>query len=220
MDIKKEAELRVLRHFANNEEGLIPKGMEEYECIAACERLEEKKYVWVAWIEGHDFEALRILPSGLVYLKELEREERGELSELERLRKENAELKTIIDQLSTYGIPIIFNDNLDYTIIIDELAKVDRFELGPKQFVLTLKEFFESIHWLTTTKNSVIVRWMKLQGLVGECEDNLSHVTRNKKMDNLKSSLKKIFQYENDNGLWADKDIFYKKGRAKINKGK
>lgn len=75
MDIKKEAELRVLRHFANNEEGLIPKGMEEYECIAACERLEEKKYVWVAWIEGHDFEALRILPSGLVYLKELEMEE-------------------------------------------------------------------------------------------------------------------------------------------------
>lgn len=220
MEMKKEAELRVLRHLANKGKGMIPEGMEKYECIAACERLEEKKCVRVAWLEGHDFEKLKILPSGHVYLKELEKEERGELSELERLRIENAELKAKIEQLLTYGLPNIFNDNLDFTKIKNELQRVDKFGLGPKQIALAEKEFFESINWLVISKNSAFVKWMKLQGLISDCEENLSHVKRNKKMDELKTCLKKIFQFENNKGLWEDKEQFYKKDRIKINQGK
>ena len=102
MEMKREAELRVLRHFANNEEGLVPKGMEKFEFIAACDRLEEKKYVKGFWITEHDIEGLIINATGLVYLKELEMEEKGEQSKMERLRKENAEQKAKIEQLSTY----------------------------------------------------------------------------------------------------------------------
>ena len=220
MEMKKEAELRVLRHLANKGKEMIPEGMEKYECIAACERLEEKKCVRVAWLEGHDFEHIKILPSGRVYLQELEKEEKSELSELERLRIENAELKAKIKQLSTIGIPIIFNDNLDYTKIKTELEKVDKFGLGPKQFALAVKEFFKSINWLIISKNSAFVKWMKLQGLISDCEENLSHVKHNKKMDELNTCLKKIFQFENNRGLWEDKEQFYKKDRIKINQGK
>lgn len=219
MDMKKDAELRVLRHFANNEEGLVPEGMEKFECIASCERLEEKKYVWVAWIEGHDFEALRVLPSGLVYLKELEMEERGEQDELEQLRKENAELKAKIEQLTTYGLPSIFHDNLDWAEIKKELISVDRLCLGPKQFLLTLKEFFDGVKWLTITKNTDFVKWMKKQGIVEDCADNLSNVSHNEEMVKLKDTLKRIFQFEKSNGVWVDKEKYYKKNRAMINSG-
>lgn len=113
MEMKKEAELRVLRHFANKEEGLVPKGIEKFECIAALDRLQEKKYVKVAWLTGHDFESVRIEATGLVYLKELEMEERGEQGELEQLRKENAELRAKIVQVGIQNNPPEFLKLLD-----------------------------------------------------------------------------------------------------------
>lgn len=111
--MKKEAELRVLRHFANDEEELVPKGMEKFECIAALDRLYEKKYVRVAWLTGHDFEGVSIEAAGLVYLKELEMEERGEQGELEQLRKENAELRAKLEQANIQNTPPNFLKLLD-----------------------------------------------------------------------------------------------------------
>lgn len=94
MDIRKEAELRVLRQLIKNKGEVNPDGMEEHEYKAACYRLEEKHCVQLARIYG-GFEAIRILDEGYVYLKELKIEEEKETSELERLKTENAMLKAI-----------------------------------------------------------------------------------------------------------------------------
>jgi hypothetical protein len=94
MDIRKEAELRVLRHLIENKDEMIPDGMEEHEYKAACYRLEEKHCVQLARIYG-GFEGIRILDEGYVYLKELGIEEKKEASEIERLKTENAKLKAI-----------------------------------------------------------------------------------------------------------------------------
>jgi hypothetical protein len=93
MDYNKSAELRVLRHLKEDAKELIPEGMEEFEFYATCDRLEKLGFVQVAWIEGHEAEDARILDAGMMRLKELEMELAGEESELERLRRENAELK-------------------------------------------------------------------------------------------------------------------------------
>lgn len=94
MDIRKEAELRVLRHLVEKKDEMIPDGMEGHEYKAACYRLEEKHCVRLARIDG-GFEAIRILDEGYVYLKELEIEEKKETSEFERLKNENAKLKIV-----------------------------------------------------------------------------------------------------------------------------
>lgn len=94
MDIRKEAELRILRNLVEYKDDRIPDGMEEHEYKAACYRLEEKHCVQLARVYG-GFEAIRILDEGYVYLKELEIEEKKETSELERLKNENAKLKAI-----------------------------------------------------------------------------------------------------------------------------
>ncbi len=94
MDIRKEAELRVLRQLIKNKGEVNPDGLEEHEYKAACYRLEEKHCVQLARIYG-GFEAIRILDEGYVYLRELEIEEKKEASELERLKTEYAKLKAI-----------------------------------------------------------------------------------------------------------------------------
>ena len=92
MDIKKESELRVLRHLEKKSVEMIPKGMDEHEFNAACYRLEKKGCVRLARIEG-GFEAIRMLDEGFVYLNELEMEEKENKDELERLRNEVADLR-------------------------------------------------------------------------------------------------------------------------------
>lgn len=99
MDIYKNAELRVLRHLADDPEELIPEGMEDWEFYATCDRLEKRGCVRVAWIEGHEAEDAMILDTGRMRLKELEMELAGEESELERLRRENEELKAKLQEL-------------------------------------------------------------------------------------------------------------------------
>lgn len=46
--------------------------LEDFEITTILDRLEENGYVQVAWIEGHGYEAVRLLDKGKVYLKELE----------------------------------------------------------------------------------------------------------------------------------------------------
>ena len=96
MDIRKEAELRVLRNLKNKGKEIIPNGMDEHEFKAACYRLKDKGCVRLALIEGGGIESIRMLDEGFVYLKELEIELIREMSELNRLQNENAKLKSII----------------------------------------------------------------------------------------------------------------------------
>lgn len=93
MDIRKDSELRVLRHLQKKVDQMIPDGMDKHEFNAACYRLEKKNCVKLARIEG-GFEAIRMLDEGYVYLKELEIEEKDDRDELERLRNEVADLKS------------------------------------------------------------------------------------------------------------------------------
>lgn len=123
MEIKKVAELRVLRHLQERSEIMIPDEMDENEFKAACYSLEKKNCVKLARIDG-GFEAVRMLDDGLVYLKELEWEESDNKNELERLKNENAELKAL-SKNKGHGI---FDDTREfveatqylYTIIMAE----------------------------------------------------------------------------------------------------
>lgn len=112
MDIYKEAELRVLQHLTNDTNELMPEGMKDWEFNAVCDRLEKEGCVRVAWIEGHRAEAVMLLDAGRMRLRELEIEARGAESELERLQKENEELKARLQP----------NDNPSDDEIVKELA--------------------------------------------------------------------------------------------------
>ena len=128
MDIKKESELRVLRHLEEKSVEMIPKGMDEHEFNAACYRLEKKNYVKLARIEG-GFEAIRMLDEGFVHLKELEMEEKEDRDEIERLRNENAELKAL-------------SRNKQYVIF----EKTQKFVEDTQYFctIITSPEFYDS----------------------------------------------------------------------------
>ena len=103
MDIRKESELRVLRHLQNGGNMMIPDGMDEHEFRAACYRLEKNNCVRLARIEGGGFEAIRMLDEGFVYLKELEMEEENEKGEFKHplnviadLEKQSENQKSVI----------------------------------------------------------------------------------------------------------------------------
>ena len=99
MDIYKEAELRVLRHLVNDPTELVPEGMEDWEFNATCDQLESRGLIKVAWVEGHQAEAVRMFDKGRMRLKELERQAHEEGDELEQLRMENAELRRKLAEL-------------------------------------------------------------------------------------------------------------------------
>ncbi len=118
----------------------------------------------------------------------------------------------------------VFHDNLDESQIVSELLKVNKLELGPKQFALAFQEFFLEIGWLVTTVDTQFVGWMKYHQIMTNSGNDLQHVRRNNEMSILKENLKIIFQYRNSNYKWEDRDNFYHKDAAgntlkKINNG-
>jgi hypothetical protein len=64
-------ELLVLRAIDSGDE-TKQEDLEEFEVNTILDTLEEKRYIQVAWIEGHRPEAVRLLDKGRVYLKHLE----------------------------------------------------------------------------------------------------------------------------------------------------
>ena len=64
-------ELLVLRAIDSGDE-TKQEDLEEFEVNTILDKLEEKGYIHVAWIEGHSPEAVRLLDKGRVYLKHLE----------------------------------------------------------------------------------------------------------------------------------------------------
>ncbi len=64
-------ELLVLRAIESGDE-TKQEDLEEFEVNTILDTLEEKRYIQVAWIEGHRPEAVRLLDKGRVYLKHLE----------------------------------------------------------------------------------------------------------------------------------------------------
>lgn len=117
--------------------------------------------------------------------------------------------------------PKVFHDNLNDKIIATTLLKTDRMGLGPKQFALTLQEFFSSIGWLVNTIDTQFVTWMKTHELMHAAASDLQHVSKNSKMDTIKDNLKNTFQFLNAINEWEDKREYYKrKDSQKINNGK
>lgn len=119
----------------------------------------------------------------------------------------------------------VFHANLDETQIASALLRIDKKGLGPKQFMLSVQEFFESIGWLTApVVDTQFISWMKTRQIVTKSADNLQHVSKNETMEELKYSMKSTFQFINTNNVWEDKDIYYKRDAAgytlmKINNG-
>ena len=64
-------ELLVLRAIESGDE-TKQEDLEEFEVNTILDKLEEKGYIKVAWIEGHKPEGVRLLDKGRVYLKQLE----------------------------------------------------------------------------------------------------------------------------------------------------
>ncbi len=123
------------------------------------------------------------------------------------------------------NVPKVFHDNLDDAQIASALLRIDKKRLGPKQFMLSAQEFFGDIGWLTLPIiDTQFVGWMKAKQIVIKAADNLQHVSRNETMEELKDIMKRTFQFKNDNNVWEDKDVYYKKDSAgntlrKINNG-
>ena len=64
-------ELLVLRAIESGDDTKY-EDLEEFEINTILDKLEEKRYIQVAWIEGHKPEAVRLLDKGRCYLKQLE----------------------------------------------------------------------------------------------------------------------------------------------------
>ena len=64
-------ELKVLRAIAYEDEFML-EDLEHYEVTTILDDLEDKGYVEVAWVEGHDYEDVRMLDKGWAYMKQLE----------------------------------------------------------------------------------------------------------------------------------------------------
>lgn len=202
-------ELLVLRAFNTGCEFQL-EDLEDFEITTILDRLEENGYVQVAWIEGHGYEAVRLLDKGKVYLKELE--ERRDINDIES------------DQVPQTKVEVassVFNDKLDERKICSELLKTDHLKLGPKQFALASKDFFKEIGWLATDIDTHYVGWMKTNQIIKCAANDLQHVTSNNMMVKLKENLKIKFQFLNRKGKWEDNLEYYKRQDSKkINSGK
>ena len=202
-------ELLVLRAFNTGCEFQL-EDLEDFEITTILDRLEENGYVQVAWIEGHGYEAVRLLDKGKVYLKELE--ERRDINDIESGQVPQTKVEAAIS---------VFNDKLDERKICSELLKTDHLKLGPKQFAFATKDFFRKIGWLATDIDTHYVGWMKNNQIINCAANDLQHVQNNDNMDKLKENLKKTFQFENGKGKWEDNLEYYKRQDSKkINSGK
>lgn len=85
-------ELKVLRSLEHKDDAFL-EDLSDSELGTIFNSLEQNRFIRVAWVEGHAPEDIQLLDAGRVYLRNLEEEEKNGLSELERLRKENDELK-------------------------------------------------------------------------------------------------------------------------------
>ena len=201
-------ELLVLRAFNTGCEFQL-EDLEDFEITTVLDRLEENGYVQVAWIEGHGYEAVRLLDKGKVYLKELE--ERRDINDIESGQ---------VPQTKVEVASSVFNDKLDERKICSELLKTDHLKLGAKQFAFATKEFFRDLGWLATDIDTHYVGWMKNNQIIKCAANDLQHVTPNNKMAELKENLKTKFQFLNGKGKWEDNLEYYKKKDSKkINSG-
>lgn len=85
-------ELKILRCLDQKDDAFL-ENLSNYEFGTIVNSLEQKRFIRVAWMEGHVAEDYQLLDAGRVYLRKLEKEEKNEFSEVERLRKENDELR-------------------------------------------------------------------------------------------------------------------------------
>ena len=93
-------ELKVLRAFDSRDEYQF-EDLSEDEIIVILDRLEADECVRVAWISGHKWEDVRLLPKGKVYMKQLLEQSRKKTNGekvIDLLRKEVAELKAKLNK--------------------------------------------------------------------------------------------------------------------------
>ena len=71
-----DKELKVLLHIEHEDgDATPPEGMSIAGYATACDKLKEKGFARVAFVEGHEVEAVSILPAGMSYLEDWREEE-------------------------------------------------------------------------------------------------------------------------------------------------
>lgn len=201
-------ELLVLRAFRTGDVFQL-EDLEDYEVSTILDELEEKGCVYVARIEGHGYEGVRLLDKGKAYLKELE--EKRQTPEIPP-SENSVQKETFVES--------VLNDKLDERKVVTALLKTKRLGLGPKQFAFAVKDFFRSISWLTTDIDTKFVSWMKANQIITTASKDLQHVKENDKMEKLKGNLHNTFQLLNGKNKWEDRREYYKNNDSqKINSG-
>ena len=201
-------ELLVLRAFSTGDAFQL-EDLEDYEVSTILDELEEKGCVYVARIEGHGYEGVRLLDKGKAYLKELE--EKRQTPEIPP-SENSVQKETFVES--------VLNDKLDERKVVTALLKTKRLGLGPKQFAFAVKDFFRSISWLTTDIDTKFVSWMKANQIITTASKDLQHVKENDKMEKLKGNLHNTFQLLNGKNKWEDRREYYKNNDSqKINSG-
>ena len=151
--MRKDAELRVLRHLAGDADDFVVDGLEEFEVYAALDRLERMNYLKVFWDEGHVPVAYHLLYEGRVWLKELEMEEKGEQDEIERLRQENTELRTTVEKLQARIEELTGNGQRSY----DKQAAIQELKYIFMDREQTVNEFLSRIEGLKPIQVTTVV---------------------------------------------------------------
>lgn len=113
----------------------------------------------------------------------------------------------------------VFPQNInifDFKLNEDEIAQtikiINRKDLGEINFSYAIHSFFESIDWLSDTRDTKYVLWMKSHNLMTIAATNLKQAKSNdNRVVSMISDLHTIFQERHPiTGKWKDKREFYK----------
>lgn len=116
------------------------------------------------------------------------------------------------EQASPINI-IIFDYKLNQDAIAETIKVINRNGLGEINFSYAIHSFFESIKWLSDTRDTKYVLWMKSHNLMTVGAKDLKQATSNdNRVISMISNLHTIFQERHaQTGKWKDKRDFYKK---------
>jgi len=119
----------------------------------------------------------------------------------------------------------IFHENLDPTSIADAVKTLPKGEVkSDRKFFWTVYTAFETLHWLTCTKYTKFISWMKYHSGIHFETNDFKNLTFDEDMKVLLPEIIAVFSDEVDDDCYDDKEEFYRKNPqgdylTKINKG-
>ena len=126
-------ELKVLRAIAFKDEFML-EDLEHYEVTTILDDLESRGYVQVAWVEGHDYDDVRMLDKGRTYMKQLDTEKtQAEESRQQMKEQKDEQAENDVPEEEKQDEKVLYNKvSFEFFLRLLEKAGVDLNDTGNK----------------------------------------------------------------------------------------